>query len=228
VERAKGHDWLAVAIDFIIVVVGIFIGLQVNLWVQSRQDRAVERGYLQRLLADSDESIRVLQQSIALNDRRAATLASFATGLDKGGPIPGHAALSDVMCRWFVQPAVEVRRGTYFELVSSGRLSLIKDERLRTDLALQEGAHEEAQRLDILTPAILDGTAPLAKYRRWTIAPNAKRGTDCEFDLAGMRRDGRIQSAIAQLYRDERTNRAFRQRELTAVEATRLRLRQLL
>jgi hypothetical protein len=132
------------------------------------------------------------------------------------------------MCRWFVQPAVEVRRGTYSELVSSGRLSLIKDERLRTDLALQEGAHEEAQRLDILTPAILDGTAPLAKYRRWTIVPTGKRGTDCEFDVAGMRRDGRIHSAIAQLYRDERTNRAFRQRELTAVEATRLRLRQLL
>lgn len=73
IERAKRHDWFAVLVDFIIVVVGIFIGLQVNLWVQSRQDRAVERRYLDRLLADSDESIRVLQQAIALNDRRAAT-----------------------------------------------------------------------------------------------------------------------------------------------------------
>lgn len=228
IERAKRHDWFAVLVDFIIVVVGIFIGLQVNLWVQSRQDRAVERRYLDRLLADSDESIRVLQQAIALNDRRAATLAAFAAGVENEGPIPGHAALSDVMCRWFVQPAVEVRRGTYAELVSSGRLSLIKDEKLRSNLALQEAAHEEAQRLDILTPAILDATAPLAKYRKWKIVPTGERGTDCEFDLAGMRSDDRIQSVIAQLYRDERTNRVFRQRELAAVEATRSRLHQLL
>jgi hypothetical protein len=227
-ERAKRHDWFAVLIDFIIVVVGIFIGLQVNLWVQTRQDRAVERRYLDRLLADSDESIVVLQQAIALNDRRAATLAAFAAGLENGKPIPGHASLSDVMCRWFVQPAVEIRRGTYAELVSSGRLSLIKDEKLRSDLALQEAAHEEAQRLDILTPAILDATAPLAKYRKWKIVPTGERGTDCEFDLSGMRSDDRIQSVVAQLYRDERTNRAFRQRELAAIEATRSRLRQLL
>jgi hypothetical protein len=228
VERAKRHDWFAVLVDFIIVVVGIFIGLQVNLWVELRQDRAVERRYLERLLADSDESVLVLQQAIAVNERRAATLASFAAGLENGNGIPGRAALSDVMCRWFVQPAVEVRRGTYAELVSSGRLSLIKDEKLRSDLALQEAAHEEAQRLDILTPAILDATAPLAKYRKWTIVPTGERGTDCEFDLAGMRRDDRIPSVIAQLYRDERTNRVFRQRELAAVKATRSRLRQLL
>jgi hypothetical protein len=211
-----------------IVVVGIFIGLQVNLWVQSRQERAVERRYLQRLLADSDESALVLRQAIALNDRRAATLSSLAAGLEKGTSIPSAADLSDVMCRWFVQPAVEVRRGTYVELVSSGRLSLIEDEKLRSDLALQEAAHEEAQRLDILTPAILDATAPLAKYRKWRIVPTGPRGTDCEFDVAGMRSDEAIRSVVVQLYRDQTTNRAFRQRELAAVETTRSRLHSLL
>ena len=227
-ERVRRHDWFAVLVDFIIVVVGIFIGLQVNLWVQSRQERGVERRYLERLLADSDESVLVLREAIALNDRRASTLSSLAAGLEKGSPTPGPAELSDVMCRWFVQPAVEVRRGTYAELVSSGRLSLIEDEKLRSDLALEEAAHEEAQRLDILTPAILAATAPLAKYREWKIVPTAPRGIDCQFDVDGMRLDESIQSVVAQLYRDQTTNRAFRQRELAAVEVTRSRLRKLL
>jgi hypothetical protein len=221
-----------VLVDLLIVVLGIFIGLQANLWVQSRQDKAIERRYLERLLADSDASAEVLRQAIALNDTRAATLQALSTGLAKGSPLPGHAAITDVLCRWFVQPAVEIRRGTYSELVSSGRLSLIQDEDLRSRLALQEAAHEEAQRLDILTPAILEAAAPLSPYRKWRIVGigngGSRRGVDCDFDLARMRGDDRVTSALAQLYRDEITNRVFRQRELTAVEATRLRLRQLL
>jgi hypothetical protein len=228
IDRARRHDWFAVLVDLIIVIVGIFVGLQANLWVQSRQDRAVERRYLRRLLADSDENVLVLQKAIALNDRRAATLASVAASLENGTSIPPQSALSDVLCRWFVQPAVEVRRGTYAELVSSGRLSLIRDEKLRSDLALQEAAHEEAQRLDILTPAILDATAPIAKYRKWKIVAAGERRVDCEFDIGGMRHDDRVESVIAQLYRDQTTNRIFRQRELAAIQATRSRLRQLL
>lgn len=231
-KRVKQHDWFAVLVDFVIVVAGIFIGLQVNLWVQSRQDRATEHRYLERLLADSDASIEVLRQAIALNDARAGTLQSLSTGLSRGTVLPDHVAITDVLCRWFVQPAVEVRRGTYAELVSSGRLSLIHDEDLRSRLALQEAAHEEAQRLDILNPAILEAAAPVSAYRKWRIIgmanAGARRGVDCDFDLARMRGDDRVTSALAQLYRDEITNRVFRQRELAAVEATRSRLRQLL
>ena len=231
-DRAKRHDWFAVAIDFLIVVFGIFIGLQANIWVQSRQDRAIEQRYLERLLADADESAVALREAVELNGKRAAILASLDSALRNGTAVPDHAALSDVLCRWFVQPAVEVRRGTYDELVSSGRLSLIRDEALRSDLALQEGAHEEAQRLDILTPAILQAAAPLTNYRSWKILPPGTtgngRGVDCDVELDGMRRDRDVPSVIAQLYRDQTTHRAFRQRELKAVDATRSRLRELL
>ena len=232
IERARHHDWFAVLVELLIVVAGIFIGLQANLWVQSRQDASVERRYLERLLADSDASVVVLRDAIALNDTRAETLESLSNALANGTAPPSHALVSDVLCRWFVQPAVEIRRGTYAELVSSGRLSLIKDEELRSRLALQEAAHEEAQRLDILTPAILEAAAPVYPYRRWRIVgtsnASTSRGVDCDFDLAHMRGDDRVIAALAQLYRDEITNRLFRQRELGAVEATRSRLRELL
>jgi len=235
-DRLKRHDWLTVAIDLIIVVLGIFIGLQASRWVQTRQDIETERRYLERLLADSDANIRVLQQAIAQNDSRAATLASLAAALDKRGPVPTHAQLSDVMCRWFVQPAVDVRRGTYTELVSSGRLALVRDEDLRGRLALEQGTHQEAERLDILAPAVLQAAAPLSDYRKWKIvgAGSGSRtgagasGVDCNFDVAGMSRDARIPSVVAQLYRDQTSHRRFRQRELVAVLATRTRLRLLL
>jgi hypothetical protein len=235
-DRIKGHDWTSVATDFVIVVLGIFIGLQANQWVQIRQDMETERRYLERLLADSDSNARALQQAVALNESRAATLVSLTAALEKKGPAPGQAELSDVMCRWFVQPAVDVRRGTYAELVSSGRLALLRDDDLRGRLALEQGAHEEAQRLDILAPALLQAAAPLADYRKWRIvgpgsgsaAGVGSSGVGCDFDLPGMSSDARIPSVLAQLYRDQAIHKAFRRRELDAVLATRTRLRQLL
>ena len=76
-DSVKRHDWVAVLTDFIIVVLGIFIGLQASLWVQARQDNATERRYLERLLVDSDANVRALEQAIAVNDRRAATFTSL-------------------------------------------------------------------------------------------------------------------------------------------------------
>lgn len=48
----KKRDWGTVVLEVAIVVVGIFIGLQVDDWNQRRQDRALEQQYLERLYAD--------------------------------------------------------------------------------------------------------------------------------------------------------------------------------
>lgn len=235
-DSIKRRDWFGVVTDFAIVVLGIFIGLQASLWVQAQQDVETERRYLGRLLADSEANVRALDQAIGVNDRRADTLSSLAAALDDGGPVPSQAELSNVMCRWFIQPAVNVRRGTYVELVSSGRLALLRDEELRSRLALEQAAHDEAERLDILAPAVAQAASPLADYRAWRIVgAGAGSGTgagasgvDCDFNVAGMRADKRIPSVVAQLYRDQATHMAFRQRELEAVRSTRVRLDQLL
>ena len=38
-EHVKTHNWFAVAIDFVIVVIGVFVGVQVSNW----NDGAAER-----------------------------------------------------------------------------------------------------------------------------------------------------------------------------------------
>src|SRR4051812_39978670 len=48
-EHLKQQHWTAIAIDLGIVVLGVFIGLQVNNWNEARNDRARERIYLERL-----------------------------------------------------------------------------------------------------------------------------------------------------------------------------------
>jgi hypothetical protein len=61
-EHVKAQNWFAVGIDFFIVVVGVFIGIQVSNWNESRADRARERVLLGELRAEVAETIRVVER----------------------------------------------------------------------------------------------------------------------------------------------------------------------
>ena len=49
ITHVRQQEWTAIAIDFVIVVAGVFVGLQVANWNTDRQNRALAHGYLQRL-----------------------------------------------------------------------------------------------------------------------------------------------------------------------------------
>ena len=85
-RRVKAHvakeDWLAVFIDFIIVVFGVFMGLQVANWSAARADRADEVTFLNALHQDIVEaeqiSRRILNIRIAVfNDLESAVDVLF-------------------------------------------------------------------------------------------------------------------------------------------------------
>ena len=48
-EHVKAQNWFAVAVDFVIVVVGVFVGLQVSNWNAARADRDRGHAYLDRI-----------------------------------------------------------------------------------------------------------------------------------------------------------------------------------
>ena len=51
-EHVKTHNWFAVAIDFVIVVVGVFIGIQVANWNDERKERHAAGMYIERIRED--------------------------------------------------------------------------------------------------------------------------------------------------------------------------------
>ena len=76
-KHVKDQNWFAVALDFLIVILGVFIGLQVNTWNAERQVRAGEQRYLERLREDVAVSIEQNEWRVAFMDRqdRYSTLA---------------------------------------------------------------------------------------------------------------------------------------------------------
>jgi hypothetical protein len=61
-EHVKTQNWTAVVIDFVIVVVGVFIGIQVSNWNEGRVARAHETELLIALRDELESTIRVTDQ----------------------------------------------------------------------------------------------------------------------------------------------------------------------
>jgi hypothetical protein len=221
VERFRAHDWWAVAIELSIVVVGLFLGLQLNEWWEGREDRVLERHYLERLAADHEYNRGVVSELVEASQRRMTTIAALRQALDGGADPPGADELDDALCRWFVRAPQDLRRGTYSELVSSGRLVLLRDARLRELLELAERRYEATAHLDLFVDILPRQVAALDDYRRWDLGSGEDRERSrarCTFDLAGMAKDPRMISVLAQLHREQRIQGQFLADQLEAID----------
>ncbi len=150
-EHAKAQNWFAVALDLFIVVIGVFIGIEVANWNQTRQDRQEERRYYGQLLVD----LRSDLESFALAERRADRHDKAAQlVLDRlSGNAPPEASLGRMATAihhagWiYIPPAT---RGTYNELVSTGNLGLLRNSQLKTEIANYYAAFDENRQWDRL------------------------------------------------------------------------------
>lgn len=131
----RARDWTAFAIEFAIVVVGVFVAIQAQNWNQERKDRQLEQAYINRLVDETRASIEIIDQLeriyeaknrfiLALGD---SSLEEFV-GLEPGRfmehlDYSSYKAISDM------------RSETYRELEGSGQLLLLRDAGLRSALA---------------------------------------------------------------------------------------------
>ena len=60
-EAIRNQDWFVVVLEVMIVVVGIFIGLQVDDWNENRKDEDLEIAYLKGIKANIVDDINELE-----------------------------------------------------------------------------------------------------------------------------------------------------------------------
>lgn len=139
-RRLAQQDWFAVAIEFALVVAGVFVGLQVANWNDSRKDRALEATYLARIaqdirsdISEMDEIIRVSAVRLALfneilpkasgralpdgfdSARGRIVIESVPAYAEAGPNSPGFAL--------FILTPLEGHRSAYNTMISAGALT---------------------------------------------------------------------------------------------------------
>jgi hypothetical protein len=133
-DALREQDWFTVIVEILIVVIGVFIGLQVNNWNQARLEARQSGVFTERLLADLrieawnyDTIIGYLAEVQSNADRALAVLDGSLVATDEEFLIYAYRATqySDVLRR----------RATYDELTSTGTIGLIRDSFLRDTAA---------------------------------------------------------------------------------------------
>lgn len=139
IEHVKAQNWTAVALDFVIVVVGILIAFQITEWNDARKDRKKEAVYLERLDAEMDvildrleTGVRVARESSEAADRllavRRAHRGDFESPVPEDGEINGALRLLRAGRVPAGSPAA------FKQMVSSGELTILRSDELRNAL----------------------------------------------------------------------------------------------
>jgi hypothetical protein len=134
-KHVKDQNWFAVALDFIIVVFGVFIGIQLGNWNEERTDDARSQQYLERIASDLTQEISIYNDRVQFWQQ--VSEYGFAV-LDEAST--GETSLSswELLIAYFqASQSAEFfsSNATFEELQSAGDLELVRNADLRNALS---------------------------------------------------------------------------------------------
>ena len=227
-EHVKAQNWTAVALDFFIVVVGVFIGIQVANWNEDRSDRRREAHYLDNLSDDIREEIVVIEEvRDTLRVRNSVIEKLFEDSLGQTLPseIKTSLRVSDVSAagdfampepinldglepNYFLSYAIFARifseqNSTFETLQATGDFGLIRNRMLASGIADYYAGVENLRGLEGGTVRqVRDEAASIAKRH----GLNPFGANDYELVLTAIREDGEFAASLRTLRNISATN----------------------
>jgi hypothetical protein len=159
IEHVREQNWTAVGIDFVIVVVGVFVGIQVSNWNGARAERELVRGHLFEIAGDLRSHLDFNERLEGSAKLRIAAVdyihgEAFGTSLPRTLVVateqweapsvePFPADRLDKLMGAVNLVRVSVRsRNAYESLISSGRLGLLKNRELARAIQAYYGDYD--------------------------------------------------------------------------------------
>lgn len=125
IEHVKAQNWTAVGLDFIIVVVGVFIGIQVANWNSARAERALGEDYLRRLTADLERDLRTTRDIVSYYTDVADSVEEADRLLANDDADSRQLVIAAYRSSEFA--TTPPNRAIWDQIVSSGHLGLLPD-----------------------------------------------------------------------------------------------------
>lgn len=163
--HVKTQNWFAVGLDFVIVVMGVFIGIQVSNWNASRVDRSNETLYLGYLAEDLQSDLRKIDDVYGVSEWRMSALAAVITTAT-GEPMPSIRAMpqgdvpietvadyeptasQSVIMAMSLLVTFDSSDLTYSTLVSTGGVRLLRNQELTRGMQEYNAAVRDLQRIE--------------------------------------------------------------------------------
>jgi hypothetical protein len=134
-ENISSQNWFAVAVEFVIVVVGVFMGLQVQDWNDARKARIEEHGLLSRLHVETLELLEKQREELKGLSERSGVLIGVNPLLFSQEPL---RVISNLECQRIAGSHVFRRSPDELpvldEMLSTGRFDVLQDEVIKRHL----------------------------------------------------------------------------------------------
>ena len=135
-KALREQNWFTVVLEVLIVVVGIFIGLQADAWNEVRKDRLSEHRYLERIHDELALDIESIEESIRIAESRRDMGRLLLRALDDPAIVradPSAFLRAIEQASYTLSPTISDH--TFDEIKFAGNLAIIRDEELRSGLS---------------------------------------------------------------------------------------------
>ncbi len=209
IEHVKAQNWTAVALDFVIVVVGVFIGIQVSNWNDARALRAEEEIYLERLRDDVVQSIEANEHEVTTMMQQAERASLVLEALD--ACVVNASDRDDFAYGLFTLgkfDSVQLVQTAFEELKSTGKVAIIRNIELRARLSdLAREADVQMAATQNVHNRMVAPISYIKRYVRYNVtAPrgsNAPIGWDkIEIDFEEICNDRDFKNAVSTIRED--------------------------
>lgn len=193
-EHVKHQNWTAVGLDFVIVVVGVFFGMQVQSLYEEGARQNADKQYLERLHREVIE-LKEIRAELIEPRRKNLTALTQAAEIVFGDGEPRNLTTLECtsihLSHIYASPTFDLP--TVSELISAGRLDTLSSSSVREAIVHYT---QGAARAENLLEAVSNGRLMLSREYPELIALDAlDRGdlglivptSSAECDVAGMR-----------------------------------------
>ncbi|WOJ92138.1 hypothetical protein R0135_10095 [Congregibacter variabilis] len=203
VHALRVHDWPAAVIELVIVVLGIFLGLQADSWNDRRLALATEREYLSRLSEEVQSNLEIYRQRSERNRWLSDTATQYFDYLSgEGSPRVEEATLLGVFCSPGFILGAAYDNGVLDEMISAGVLANLQNAALRASIA-EYRARQSIWR-DLLEDSSDDYKSTfrfIDRYRQWRPATEESGFANCVIDFKSLESDPRALTMVASYQR---------------------------
>ncbi len=134
-SHVRAENWFAVFLDLIVVVVGLFIGLQIDTWWEDQKEARLESSYMLEIREDFELNESNLKVTTAGLEQIIRSMLVLHEQSALGAPSLSVADLNENLKKIGSMPAFFPVNRAYANLTGSGDLKLIQNRPIKNALA---------------------------------------------------------------------------------------------
>ena len=196
----RQRDWLGIGIEFIVVTLGVLLAFQVDQWGDQRKQAQEERRFLERLYAEYHLGIAELDDGDRESQRNREQMRHAMAARGSPSQLVAWSHRELFACGLGRFRRANFNETGFEELIASGRLNLLSDAALRSEVKDLAAAQVTlSKQIESARELTLGDLPYLNNYYRLDLEPGGRE--HCRIDWPELVKDQRAVNAVVRAYR---------------------------